>query len=288
MTSTDISPPNSPHSFQAATSGPTTPMSPDYDACSPSSLIPKLNPQGLNISQGHLNPISGQSLQSNSNSVTHGQTVVSMNIDTSRPASVVPAEMMPMEVDAVSIDLNQGVDDMAFKAASMGHNLDPANFKALIQHPTCAAGFKAFGLGQRVMEGNLIKMESIDTSVIDANAYKTISLSPNFDSAAAIRGVNISPNADLSTIKTINLDSNSQASLFKIPNLSPNADSAGHKTSSVSPVRSTTASMLKAVKVPHLSTQVSPAHLTSPATQTVSCKSAPLTPSVHFSESFNS
>ncbi|CAG5135235.1 unnamed protein product [Candidula unifasciata] len=164
MTTTDISPANSPPTLQASTPVPTTPMSPEYEATSPPSLTPKLTLSSHPIAQSlgkSANLGSNHLIHNGSpgkNPAPHGQTVVSMSADSAHSASVVPAEMMPMEVDSVSIDLNQGVDDTAFKAASMGHSLDSANFKALVQHPISTAGFKTLS-----SPASLLQLQQLQT-----------------------------------------------------------------------------------------------------------------------------
>ncbi|CAL1540625.1 unnamed protein product [Lymnaea stagnalis] len=268
MTTTEISPPNSPLSFTGGTQGPRTPMTPEFDV-KPSSTFstkgPALGPQSLLKSSSFAN---GQLIiNTNPISLTQGQTVVSMNADQTRPASVLPAEMMPMEVDSVSVDLNQGVDDMAFKAASMCHSLDSVGFKALIQ-PMSNNAYKAVSLSQGSLENNPVK---INASLIDTNNIKTINLSPNFDGSTSVKTVSLSPNSDPATMKTVNLGTSSDMSAFKTLNLSPNADGTGFKAINVSPSSEGT-SLLKTMKVPlpQLSpTHVSPVQFAAPLTHSL-------------------
>ena len=239
MTTTDISPPVSPPNLLARTPGPATPMSPDFNPLSPPILTPKVSL----AKPGQL-------------SSAPGQTVVSMSTDQSRPASVVPAEMsLPMEVDSVSVDLNQPVDDKAFKAAaSLGHGFDSAGFKALVQ-----PGGASTSLGQ--LGTNAVKTVSLESSspgTTSSGGIKTINLGPSFDGAA--------------TLKTINLGSATDSSPFKNLSLTPSADGSSFKTISVNSVGDA-GGLVKTVKVPL--TQLSPNHLspvqfTAPLAHTVS------------------
>ncbi|KAH9494914.1 hypothetical protein Btru_020788 [Bulinus truncatus] len=270
MATTDVSPPNSPHGFLNSVQGPRTPMTPEYDSTSPPPLSSKVPPTAPPpLSQSLLKSSGGHLVLNTCHTLmAPGQTVVSMSTDHTQPSSVVPAEMMPMEVDSVSVDLNQGVDDTAFKAASLGHSLDSVSFKALIQ-PVSNNNFKTISLSQSSLESNPIK---INTNLLDASNIKTVNLSPNFDGSSPLRSVSLSPNTEPATIKTVNLGScGDNMSTIKSLSLSPSADMTGFKTMAVSPSTDNN-SLIKTLKVPlsQLSpNHISPVQLTAPLTQTL-------------------
>ncbi|KAI8797591.1 MKL/myocardin protein 2 [Biomphalaria glabrata] len=271
MATTDISPPNSPQSYVSAGQCPRTPMTPDYDSTSPPPVTSKMSPQ---VTQSLLKSSANQLVLNTCHTVmAPGQTVVSMSTDHTQPSSVVPAEMMPMEVDSVSVDLNQGVDDTAFKAASLGHSLDSVNFKTLIQ-PMSNSNFKTISLSQNSLDTNPIK---INTNFLDTSSIKTVNLSPNYETNNTIKSVSLSPNTEAGTVKAVNLGcSPDSMSSLKTLNLSPNTDLTGFKT--IGPNSSSDSnSLLKTVKVPlsQLSpTHLSPVQLTAPLTQTLTSQAS--------------
>lgn len=189
---------------------------------------------------------------------------------------MVPAEMTPMEVDSVSVDLNQGVDQNAFKAASLGQNLDSNTLKAFVQPLPNTINLSpnfldASTFKNAALESNkTLKGLNVNSATVEnMSDIKTINLSSNLDGTTTLKSINLPPNIDTSALKTINLGSSGDAAQLKAFASAAASDGQALKTISVGPANTPTT--IKTVKLSQLSpNRVTPIQVSAPLAQSVS------------------